>query len=381
VARTAQNTAPVSPAEPFLAAFKDLDKTQSAIGEDFKAREGKVTASQQADKAVRKIADELLTDISKAQNPKAYERAVNAANSEFKGKLDSTIKALQPADKPQADKPQADKPPFHTIDDAKAQLDRIKFMASSQIYVILPSPQRAWVETELNQHTHNQSLLESRATKAAEGESAAAATLTLFEAVQREGGHEWFEYSKTFSESENRKASVTVKLEDRGSPGAAKSDVVAFDATWKKPVPVSLSLGFAVTSLARTDFSVTTAPGVSGATPTYQLSATSTHPIAFPLVLLHYDIPHALPATHWGFSFSGGAGADVSGSTPTGEFAGGGSLRYRSIYLSGLLHFGRRKALQSGHALGDTVPAGSTPPTQDVWGKGFAFAIAYRAPL
>jgi hypothetical protein len=96
---------------------------------------------------------------------------------------------------------------------------------------------------------------------------------------------------------------------------------------------------------------------------------------------MHYDIPHALPATHWGFAFSGGAGADVSGSTLTGEFAGGGSLRYRSIYLSGLLHFGRRKALQSGHALGDTVPAGSTPPTQDVWGKGFAFAITYRAPL
>jgi hypothetical protein len=159
------------------------------------------------------------------------------------------------------------------MDDAKAQLDRIKFMASSQIYVILPSPQRKWVDTELNQHTHDQSLLESRATKAAEGESAASATLTLFEAVQKEGEHEWFEYSKTFSESENRKASVIVKLEDRGSPGAAKSDVVAYDATWKKPVPVSLSLGFAMTSLARTDFSLATVRGVSGAPATYQLSA------------------------------------------------------------------------------------------------------------
>lgn len=360
---------------PFTTLFTDLGTMYDKLDEDRAKREKDLKDANVKAENAKTVAQTHLGFISQATNYDEYNKKLATANSAFGRELNVAVDALDAL--PALKSPSG----VATPDDAKAKLERINFMASSQIYLNLDEKQRKYVDDTLGSDVIRQRKVEAAFAKLTQDESAAAASLALFKAVKGEEGSGWFEYLKQVSETENRKASVTVKLEDRGSPGAAKSDVVAFDATWKKPVPVSLSLGFAMTSLARTDFSVTTAPGVSGATPTYQLSATSTHPIAFPLVLLHYDIPHALPATHWGFAFSGGAGADVSGSTPTGEFAGGGSLRYRSIYLSGLLQFGRRKALLSGHALGDTVPAGSTPPTQDVWGKGFAFAITYRAPL
>jgi hypothetical protein len=69
---TVQGAAAVSPAEPFMSAFTALDATQCAIRKNLEAREKKVTESQKADKAVRKIADERLTDISKAQDLLSY---------------------------------------------------------------------------------------------------------------------------------------------------------------------------------------------------------------------------------------------------------------------------------------------------------------------
>ena len=360
--------------EPFLSAFRALDEMYKEIKENLKARKGELEDAKNKIDAAKEAAKAGLKSISSSPD---YKAGLKVANDKFTPALEEAIKALEPAP------PKSAQTHVMTLDDAKAQLDRIKFMASSQIYLdVKPEYQRNWVERELAMHLQHQSDLESAAAKLAQDTSDASTALALFKAVREEGSGRWFEYSEEPQAPENRTAACTVKLEERLAPGATKSDVVIIGATWKKPFPVSLSLGYAMTSLARTDFSLTTLPAASaGGAVTYQLSATNTRPIAFPLVLLHYDIPHALPATHWGFAFSGGAGADVTGSTPTGEFAAGGSLRYRSLYFSGLLHFGRRKELQGGQVINVPVQAGTTPVTQDVWGKGFAFAITYRGPL
>jgi hypothetical protein len=369
----------VAPAvkDPFRAAFTGLHRAQETFGRNQKSRQNCVDALLEEDvKSVKTLADHSLETISASTDASDYQKKIADARLSFGVRLNSAIEELK------AHAPEKSS----ALDDVKARWERVNFLASSQVYLALPAGDQVAVDSSLAKALHAQNEIETGATALAEDESALVTALKLFKAVQKDTPEKWFELTQTFRAPENRKKSIGITWTDVEPTGTTKRDPIAFDATWKKVSPISMSLGFAFSSLAKTDFGLTAVRDAS-VLPTdpivlkYKVSSTTVRPVTFPLALIHYDIPNSLPASRAGFAISGGAGVDVSGSSPTGEFAFGGSGRFRSLYFSGLLHLGRRKKLQSGFNLNDAAPAGFTPPTQDVWGKGFAFGLTYRLPL
>ena len=367
---------------PFASAFNDLYAVQQSVSRLEVERLNRVSALTRAFKRPQDEAKAQLAGIAIVASPEKYKAAVVDANRGFQAAVDLFQKECEMS------------PPLSdaTVNDlakqlatAKTRLDRLKFITSSQLYFALAPEEQKRVEQELDTAVWQQNQIEAAAASLPEGESALATTLALVEAVRNDPRKSWFEQKQEFRETENRKADITISWPDPLAPAPAKIEI-PLAATWKKSSPVSMSLGFAFSSLSKTEFGLATTrdPNLAlTATDALKsrISSTTVRPVIFPVVLLHYDFPHKLPASNWGGAISGGVGADVSGSSPTGEFAFGGSARYRSLYFSGLFHLGRRKQLQDGFAVGEAAPSGFTPPMNEVWGKGFAFALTYRLPL
>jgi len=190
----------------------------------------------------------------------------------------------------------------------------------------------------------------------------------------------WLVHKEDIRAAKNQKVDIEVSYVDVRKADAKAVKLAAFNATWRSQSRITASLGLAVSFLAKEDFSLKTIRGsgpITDASLTYQITSSTARPVLFPVSLIHFR-PYGPSRRSAGFTLTGGAGVDVSGSSPTGELVAGASLRLGSVYISPLVHFGRRKSLAEGYTRGESAPKGFTVPTVDKWGKQFAIAITYR---
>jgi hypothetical protein len=350
--------------EPFLSALSLLEGRQDDLTKQNQKRK---THSSRVKRA--------SLDLAKADTSPAK-------SGDFRSALNNAIVALQAAVK-NLETAQKAHPASLDIRDSAALLDRCKALVASDAFFELKAGQDQ-VQKRLAEAITRQLDLEADVAKLAAAEGAYADFLGLLEQVKRED-KEWYEIKKVYNQPANRKAAIKISVVDRSSSAKEAKELASFNATWLKPAAVSMSLGFGFSFLAKEEFGQETVrdPSVKLTDPdnkalSYRTAVTRTRPIVIPMALVHVH-PWA-GRVKW-FSVVGGAGVDAAGSSPTGELVAGLSFRHGAFNISPLAHFGRRKDLQKGFNVGEEIKQSFTPPTRDVWGAGFAFAVTYRLPL
>lgn len=338
--------------EPFKSALDVLAAEQSTVGASLKIRSA---AAKTAGEAVKQIL-----------------RETPETSSGFESKLDETIKLVASYPKPPID-----------LTSSAALLARIQALALTDAFFRLPPGEQQRINRILRAHLTEQATLENGAADVADAESGFLAAARLFAVVKKDKPN-WFIVEQSFAQPNLRKASVEISLTDRSNPDSKPNKLATFTVTWQAESPLSMSLGLGISTLARRKFGVDalraaqplTTPNVFS----YQIAEVVTRPVLLPLALVHYAIGKK-SRRDWGFTFTTGAGVDLSGDSPTGEFVVGASVRYRSIYLTPLLHLGRRESLAPGYIIGEVAPEKFSPPTRSQWQRGFAFAITYKLPF
>lgn len=358
-------------AEPFRSAFGTLALRQAALRQDLGPRRddaGDVKSNLTKLKSAGKLAS--AEECKSAKGQSCFDN-IKDATTDFAAKL-GTWKTKIPEDKD----------PLSTQETA-ALLARAKSLTDSALFAGQSPVNQGKIERALQAAMQAELELEAAVSELTAAEAGYGAARDLAEALVSEKDS-WYQQEFVFENPANRKAEFTIKALNRASTDKDAKEIVKFNVTWRHKLPISVSLGFALSFLAKDEFDLQSSrvQGLNLTDPNplkYSIRKTTTRPVAFPLVLFHYNVP-ALTTSRWGFALTGGAGADVTGSSPTGEFVFGGSLRYGSLYISPLIHSGRRKTLQEGFAVSNPAPADFKPPVQDVWGHKFAVAITLKIP-
>lgn len=231
-----------------------------------------------------------------------------------------------------------------------------------------------------------QKQLEARLADLEEARKLAKSLAAMFKSLQsEEQKKKWFVAEEPFKQPANRRASIEITAISLRS--GEKEKLTALDITWAPEPKFYLSLGLAMSWVAKQEFANETLrdPAIlltdTVRNPfTYRIGGTQTKPLILPMTLIHIPIKDRR-GSRYGFAFTGGAGVNLAGDSPTGELALGGSLRIGNAFVSPLLHFGRQRRLADGFNLHEPTPEKFVPPTVTGWKPGFALAITYRLPL
>lgn len=170
-------------------------------------------------------------------------------------------------------------------------------------------------------------------------------------------------------------------------------DVIAFTAYYEAAPAWDLSAGAFVSLLPARQVGVISGP-LPTATPT--LAVTSHAPIQFiPGAVfelhpahLNFRCPWAKDGKRyhpWGYVCTFGPAVgfllNPNNGTTTGEFFEGVSFGINRLSLLIGNHTGRFQEFAEGFAVGQTVPTGTTPPTERRWTNHPVFGISYRIPI
>ena len=107
------------------------------------------------------------------------------------------------------------------------------------------------------------------------------------------------------------------------------------------------------------------------------VAATITRPMVVPFALLHYRVTEAsISGRRLALLATGGMGVNVG--SGTADFAFGGSVSYRLLVLSALIHQGRDLRLSNGVITGSELAGNPTLATERFWRRSKAIGASLR---